>query len=105
MLTTFLVLAGLTPIIPTHNVVVSLLLVNGVAVLLLLGIIGREVWQIVQARRHGRAGAHRHVRIVRLFSVIAAAPAVLVAVVASVTLDRGLDRLFRAAPAPLSLIR
>lgn len=93
-LTTFLVLAGLTPIIPTHNVVVSLLLINGVAVLLLLGIIGREVWQIVQARRHGRAGAQLHVRIVRLFSVIAAAPAVLVAVVASVTLDRGLDRFF-----------
>jgi two-component system nitrogen regulation sensor histidine kinase NtrY len=93
-LTTFLVLAGLTPIIPTHNVVVSLLLVNGVAVFLLLGIIGREIWQIVQARRHGRAGAQLHVRIVRLFSVIAAAPAILVAVVASVTLDRGLDRFF-----------
>ncbi|MFO1099571.1 MAG: PAS domain-containing sensor histidine kinase [Xanthobacteraceae bacterium] len=93
-LTTFLVLAGLTPIVPTHNVVVSLLLVNGVAVFLLLGIIGREVWQIMQARRHGRAGAQLHVRIVRLFSVIAAAPAVLVAVVASVTLDRGLDRFF-----------
>jgi two-component system nitrogen regulation sensor histidine kinase NtrY len=93
-LTTFLVLAGLTPVVPTHNVVVSLLLVNGVAVLLLLGIIGREVWQIVLARRRGRAGARLHVRIVRLFSVIAAAPAVLVAVVASITLDRGLDRFF-----------
>jgi two-component system nitrogen regulation sensor histidine kinase NtrY len=34
------------------------------------------------------------VRIVALFSIIAAVPAVLVAVVASVTLDRGLDRLF-----------
>src|SRR5439155_6565208 len=31
---------------------------------------------------------------VGLFSVIAAAPAILVAVVASMTLDRGLDRLF-----------
>ena len=29
-----------------------------------------------------------------LFSIIAAAPAILVAIVASVTLDRGLDRLF-----------
>ncbi len=93
-LATFLVLAGLTPIVPTHNVVVSLLLVNAAAVFLLLGIIGREVWLIVQARRHGQAGAQLHVRIVRLFSVIAAAPAVLVAVVASVTLDRGLDRFF-----------
>lgn len=93
-LATFLVLAGLTPIVPTHNVVVSLLLVNGVAVALLLGVIGREVWQIVQARRRGTAGAQLHVRIVGLFSVIAAAPAVLVAVVASITLDRGLDRFF-----------
>ena len=33
-------------------------------------------------------------RIVGLFSIIAAAPAILVAIVASVTLDRGLDRLF-----------
>jgi two-component system nitrogen regulation sensor histidine kinase NtrY len=93
-LATFLVLAGLTPIVPTHNVVVSLLLFNGVAVLLLLGIIAREVWQLVLARRRGRAGARLHVRIVRLFSVIAALPAVLVAVVASITLDRGLDRFF-----------
>ena len=49
---------------------------------------------MVQARRRGRAAARLHVRIVALFSVIAAVPAILVAVVASVTLDRGLDRLF-----------
>jgi two-component system nitrogen regulation sensor histidine kinase NtrY len=62
--------------------------------LLLLSIIIREVWQIVQARRSGRAAARLHVRIVGLFSIIAAAPAIMVAIVASVTLDRGLDRLF-----------
>lgn len=62
--------------------------------LLLLSIILREVWQVVQARRSGRAAARLHVRIVGLFSVIAAVPAILVAIVASVTLDRGLDRLF-----------
>ena len=90
-LVTFLVLAGLTPIAPTHEVVVALLGVNALAVLLLLGIIGREIWQVVQARRRGRAGARLHVRIVGLFSVIAAAPAILVAVVGSITLDRGLD--------------
>jgi two-component system, NtrC family, nitrogen regulation sensor histidine kinase NtrY len=91
---TFIVLADFTPIPPTHNVVVTLLLVNAVAVLLLLGVIVREVWQVVQARRTGRAAARLHVRIVGLFSIIAAAPAILVAIVASVTLDRGLDRLF-----------
>ncbi|MEJ2375006.1 MAG: PAS domain-containing protein, partial [Pseudolabrys sp.] len=91
---TFIVLADLTPIRPTHYVVVTLLLVNASTVLLLLGIIVREVWLIMQARRSGRAGARLHVRIVGLFSIIAAAPAILVAIVASVTLDRGLDRLF-----------
>jgi two-component system, NtrC family, nitrogen regulation sensor histidine kinase NtrY len=91
---TFIVLADLTPVSPTHNVVVTLLLVNAVTVLLLLGIIVREVWQVVQARRSGRAGARLHVRIVGLFSIIAAVPAIMVAIVASVTLDRGLDRLF-----------
>ncbi len=91
---TFIVLADLTPLAPTHGVVVTLLLVNAVTVLLLLAIIAREVWQVMAARRSGRAGARLHVRIVGLFSIIAAAPAILVAIVASVTLDRGLDRLF-----------
>jgi len=91
---TFIVLADLTPILPTHNVVVVLLGVNAATVLLLLLIIVREVWLVIQARRTGRAGSKLHVRIVGLFSIIAAAPAILVAIVASVTLDRGLDRLF-----------
>src|ERR1700686_2389659 len=91
---TFIVLADLTPILPTHDVVVTLLLVNATTVLLLLGVIVREVWQVVQARRSGRAASRLHVSIVGLFSVIAAAPAILVAIVASVPLDRGLDRLF-----------
>ena len=93
-LVTFLVLAGLTPIAPTSQVVITLLAADGLTGLLLVIIISREVWQIVQARRRGRAGARLHVRIVGLFSVIAAAPAILVAIVASVTLDRGLDRFF-----------
>jgi two-component system nitrogen regulation sensor histidine kinase NtrY len=93
-LVTFVVLADLTPVSPTHYVVVTLLLVNAATVVLLLGIIVREVWQVVQARRSGRGAARLHVRIVGLFSIIAAAPAILVAIVASVTLDRGLDRLF-----------
>ena len=91
---TFIVLADLTPLSPTHYVVVTLLLVNAATVVLLLAIIVREVWQVMQARRSGRAGARLHVRIVALFSFIAAAPAIMVAIVASVTLDRGLDRLF-----------
>src|SRR5437773_7905918 len=91
---TFVVLTGLTPIEPTRDVVVSFLLINGATILVLVGIIIREVWQMIQARRRGRAAARLHVQIVSLFSVIAVLPAVLVAVVANVTIDRGLDRLF-----------
>src|SRR6516162_2600674 len=91
---TFVVLTGLTPIEPTRDVVRSFLLINAGTILLLIGIILREVWQMVQARRRGRAAARLHVQIVGLFSIIAVLPAVLVAVVANVTIERGLDRLF-----------
>src|SRR5664279_2801481 len=90
---TFVVLTGLTPIEPTREVVVSFLMINGAIILVLVGIIIREVWQVVQARRRG-AAARLHVQIVSLFSVIAVLPAVLVAIVANITIDRGLDRLF-----------
>ena len=91
---TFVVLTGLTPIEPTREVVYSFLLINAATILLLVGIIVREVWQVVQARRRGRAAARLHIQIVSLFSVIAVLPAVLVAIVANITIDRGLDRLF-----------
>jgi two-component system nitrogen regulation sensor histidine kinase NtrY len=91
---TFVVLTGLTRIEPTREVAVSFMLMNGATILVLVGIIVREVWQLTQARRRGRAAARLHVQIVSLFSVIAVLPAVLVAVVANVTIDRGLDRLF-----------
>jgi two-component system nitrogen regulation sensor histidine kinase NtrY len=91
---TFVVLTGLSSIEPTREVVTSFLLINGATILLLVGIIVREVWQVVQARRRGRAAARLHVQIVGLFSVIAVLPAVLVAIVANVTIDRGLDRVF-----------
>jgi two-component system nitrogen regulation sensor histidine kinase NtrY len=91
---TFVVLTGLTPIEPRPVVVYSFILINAATILLLVGMIIREVWQVMQARRRGRAAARLHIQIVSLFSVIAVLPAVLVAIVANVTIDRGLDRLF-----------
>jgi two-component system nitrogen regulation sensor histidine kinase NtrY len=91
-LATFVVLANLTPISPTHEVVVFLLSVNALTVFILLGVIAADVWLVVEARRRGLAAARLHVRIVGLFSIIAAAPAVLVAVIANVVLDRGIDQ-------------
>jgi two-component system, NtrC family, nitrogen regulation sensor histidine kinase NtrY len=91
---TFIVLTGLTPIEPKRNVVYGFLLINAATILLLVGIIVHEVWKVVQARRRGSAAARLHIQVVSLFSIIAVLPAVLVAIVANVTIDRGLDRLF-----------
>jgi two-component system nitrogen regulation sensor histidine kinase NtrY len=91
---TFVVLIGMTPIEPTQATIYIFLTTNGLTILSLLTIIGVEVWQVVQARRRGRAASRLHVQIVALFSVIAVLPALVVAAVANFTIDRGLDRLF-----------
>ena len=62
--------------------------------LFLIALIGREVHRISMARRRGKAASRLHVRIVAMFALVAAIPAILVAVVASITLDIGLDRWF-----------
>src|SRR6195952_1227295 len=91
---TFVVLTGLTRIEPTRDVVVTFYLINAATILMLVGIIINEVRKVVQARRRGRAAARLHVQIVSLFSIIAVLPAVVVSVIANVTIDRGLDRMF-----------
>src|SRR5687768_12635048 len=90
----FLVLTGQTAIEPSPAVVRTAGIVNGVVVLLLIGIVAYEAMGLWIARRRGRAAARLHVRIVLLFSFIAALPAILMAAIASITLDKGLDRWF-----------
>jgi two-component system nitrogen regulation sensor histidine kinase NtrY len=90
----FAILLGLTPMTPDEKVTLTVIGINAAFVLLLLALIGREVWTIYMARRRGRAASRLHVRIVTMFSLVAAIPAILVAIVASVTLDIGLDRWF-----------
>jgi len=92
-LATFAIHANLTPIEPTHNVTIVVLLINAVTVLILLAVVLLDVRRVVRARRLGQAGARLHVRFIGLFSVIAAMPVIIVATVASLTLDRGLDSL------------
>jgi two-component system nitrogen regulation sensor histidine kinase NtrY len=91
---TFFVLTGLTAIAPDGPVAQVAMVTNGILVFLLVVLIALEFNSLLQARRRGRAAARLHVRIVTLFSVVAAVPAVLVAILATITLDRGLDRWF-----------
>ncbi len=96
-LATFLILAGATPILPTHNVVVWVFMLNGLLIAVLLGIVAWQTRKLIRERRAGAAAAGLHVRIVGLFSLVAVLPAILVAGVATVTLERGLDPWFTGA--------
>ena len=90
----FAVLTGLTPLEPEGAVVPLVMLLNGAFVLMLGWLIGREIWSLWTARRLGEAASKLHVRLVTLFSVVAVVPAILVALLASLTLNQGLDRWF-----------
>jgi two-component system nitrogen regulation sensor histidine kinase NtrY len=106
---TFLVMAELTPIKQTIDPTEDLtfwsrwsidditfwsLTISAGLILILYGIVTYDVVKVLQARRRGRAASRLHIRVVALFAAIAALPAILVAVIAYVTLDRGLDRAF-----------
>src|SRR4051794_7171775 len=73
---TFLVLTGLSPFGPTHQVVIALLAVNVGFGLALVTLIGVEIRRLVRARQRGQAGAALHMRIIGLFSIVAAMPAI-----------------------------
>lgn len=91
---TYLVLSNLTPLRPSPVIIWSLLSTNIFIVTGLVFIIGWQLVAINRARRAKRAGAKLHSRLVTLFAVIASVPAILVAIFATVTLDRGLDSWF-----------
>ena len=93
-LTTFAILTGLTPIKPTTESTTLLLVLNGVVLLIMaLMIVGQLVYLLIEKGK-GTPGASLHLRLVLLFSLIAVIPAILVAVFATVTLNRGLDTWF-----------
>jgi two-component system nitrogen regulation sensor histidine kinase NtrY len=90
-LTSFVIFAGYTPITPTSNVIGWLFAANGLCILLLIGLVVAEAWSLIVALRTQVAGARLHIRIVSLFSIIAVVPAILMAIVGSVTLERSLN--------------
>lgn len=92
----YLILTGLTSIAPRNEFVWSALAINVTLIIAMLGIIA---WQAVGLRRawkERQPGARLHTRIVLLFSIIAALPAILLAVAATTTFSRSLDGWFSA---------
>jgi len=66
---------------------INLLLIGGLAI-----VIGRRVLSLFQRRTH--AGARLHLRFVTVFSLVALVPAVLIALVFGVLVNRGVDQWF-----------
>ncbi len=93
-LATYLILTGLTPIAPRDEVVLAALFVNVVLIIAMIAVIAWQGWGMWRAWRAKLAGARLHVRIVLLFSIIAALPAMLLAVAATTTFSRSLDGWF-----------
>jgi two-component system, NtrC family, nitrogen regulation sensor histidine kinase NtrY len=91
---TFIVFAGFTPILPTSRIVSAIFLGNALIILILLALIAWETRSVISARRARRAGARLHSRVVALFSLVAAVPALVTAGVATVSLERGLNPAF-----------
>jgi two-component system, NtrC family, nitrogen regulation sensor histidine kinase NtrY len=90
-LATYLILTGLTPIAPRNSVVIWVLLINAILIIAMIAIVAWQVRDLWQAWREKVPGARLHIRIVALFSVIAALPAILLAAGATTTFSRTFD--------------
>lgn len=93
-LATYLILTGLTPIVPSRTTVWLALFFNIALIAAVIAVITWQVMGLWRAWRAKTAGARLHIRIVVLFSLIAALPALLLAVAATVTFSRSLDSWF-----------
>lgn len=90
----FLVLTGATNIEPAPEVWTAIWIVNGVLVLLVVALVLTEITLLAQARMRKQAGARLQARMVTMFAIVAAVPAFIVAVVATIALNQGLDQWF-----------
>ena len=91
---TYFILTGLTPIAPRNSVVVNVLFVNVVLIVAMCALLGYQAVGLWRAWQRKVAGARIHVRIVGLFTIIAAAPALLLALAATTTFSRSIDNWF-----------
>jgi two-component system, NtrC family, nitrogen regulation sensor histidine kinase NtrY len=87
---TFAATTGQLPGTVSPTTLVVLLLTDFVCLLMLCALVARRLVLIWMERRRGLAGAKLHARLVGLFSLVAVAPAIVVAVFSAVLFDFGL---------------
>jgi two-component system, NtrC family, nitrogen regulation sensor histidine kinase NtrY len=95
--TTFVLVTGLLDVQLSERRVTFLVFgTSGVAAIMLM-VVTIDLYRLLRQWRQGLAAARLHLRIVGLFTLIAAVPAILIAIVASITLERGLNPWFSGA--------
>lgn len=90
----FLIMTGATGIEPTPEVWTIIWVVNGILVLLVVALVVTEAVLLLQSRVLKQAGSGLQIRMVTMFAVAAAVPATIVAIVATISLNQGLDQWF-----------
>ncbi|MDE8344227.1 MAG: two-component sensor histidine kinase, partial [Acidocella sp.] len=93
---TFAILAGRVKLGVHSSVAIGMSVADFAALLLLIIILVGRVTRVVLERRQGAAGARLHVRLVLLFGGVAAVPAILVAIFATVFFNIGIQAWFNA---------
>ncbi|HCV49664.1 MAG TPA: hypothetical protein DGQ22_07590, partial [Rhodobiaceae bacterium] len=93
-ISTYLVISGLTPVTPTEWVFKLLIFINLLFVVPLILFVFVGLFRLWKKRKIKQPGSHLNAKLVSMFSIIAVVPAILVAIFAFVTLDRGLDSWF-----------
>ena len=91
---TYIVLSGSLSFGADAELVLGLLYLDVILLLLLGAVVARRLVQLILARWEGSAGSRLHARLVGLFSLVAIAPAIVVAVFAVVFLHYGLEAWF-----------
>ncbi len=91
---TFLILNNLTPLFPSNNVVLGALGISAAFVLAIACIAGFQIVKLLKARKRQAAGAGLHFKIAGVFSLVALFPAVLLAIAATVSIDRTFSAFF-----------
>ena len=87
-LTSFFILSGFAPVAVSDEVAFILFAADFALLLLLIAVVVAEGWTLISAWRAGAVASRLHFRIVRAFSLAAAMPALVIAIVGSITLDR-----------------
>jgi two-component system, NtrC family, nitrogen regulation sensor histidine kinase NtrY len=93
-LATYVVLSGSLSLGADIELVVGLLYLDLILLLLLGVVVVRRLAHLIVARWRGSAGSRLHARLVALFSLVAVAPAIVVAVFSVMFLHYGLEAWF-----------